>query len=316
MIGGIFDAPPAEGAEYAPSTPDGPSPCDLMSTKGLGSARFGAKMWGRRPRAATSNPNPKAPVSPRIGISTFGPIPRGRYECPQGYPTAIHRAGGLPLPVLPLPSRMPEYLDLVDGLILIGGEDIDPTAYGKAPRTPLSRLNPHRDRAEMALAKAAVEREMPLLAICRGMQVVNVTLGGDIHAHVPDIFGQDVAHVGDEWAVLPHEIHLDPASRLHGWLGTQQFSSLSGHHQAIATLGRGLRACAWAPDGVIEAFEHETHPFLVGVQWHPELNADKHPVQQRLFDCLVAAARCYVRGAAAPENSTPPPSLPAGSAKA
>ncbi|AOU99293.1 hypothetical protein BI364_16340 [Acidihalobacter yilgarnensis] len=250
-------------------------------------------------------------MSTIIGISTFGPTPRGRYECPKGYPAAIHRAGGLPLPLLPLPVRMAEYLELIDGLILIGGEDIDPTAYGEAPRMPLSHLNPHRDRAEMTLARAAVARNIPLLAICRGMQIVNVTLGGGIHSHLPDVYGQDVAHVGDEWAVLPHEIRLAPDSRLHGWLGTSQFSSLSGHHQAISTLGRGLRANAWAPDGVIEAFEHETHPFLVGVQWHPELNADKDPVQQRLFDCLVAAALGYKR-TAAPGS----PSLPSGSAKA
>lgn len=228
-----------------------------------------------------------------IGISTFGPIPHGRYECPKGYPAAIDRAGGLPLPLPPLPARMIEYLDLIDGLILIGGEDIDPTSYGVPPRKPLSRLNPHRDRAEKILARSAIERNLPLLAICRGMQVVNITLGGNIYSHLPDIFGEDIVHVGNDWAVIPHEIQVDAKSRLSHWLGTNQFSSLSGHHQAISTLGQGLRSSAWAPDGVIEAFEHETHPFLVGVQWHPELNADKDPIQQRLFDCLVSAAKHY-----------------------
>ncbi|WP_455379727.1 gamma-glutamyl-gamma-aminobutyrate hydrolase family protein [Acidihalobacter prosperus] len=228
-----------------------------------------------------------------IGISTFGPIPNGRYECPKGYPAAIDRAGGLPLPLPPIPNRMPEYLDLVDGLILIGGEDIDPTTYGAAPRKPLSRLNPHRDRAEKILAHSAVDRNLPLLAICRGMQVVNIALGGNIYSHLPDIFGEDITHVGNDWAVIPHEIHVDPQSQLRNWLGTNQFSSLSGHHQAISALGHGLRPSAWAPDGVIEAFEHETHPFLIGVQWHPELNADKDPIQQRLFNCLVSAAQRY-----------------------
>ncbi|AOV15832.1 hypothetical protein BJI67_01005 [Acidihalobacter aeolianus] len=243
-----------------------------------------------------------------IGISTFGPTPRGRYECPQGYPNAVHRAGGLPLPIPAIPERIPEYLELIDGLILIGGEDIDPTAYGVAPRKPLSRLNPYRDRAEMALTRAAVERELPTLAICRGMQIVNVALGGGIHSHLPDVFGDLVTHVGEEWAVLLHEIRVDADSRLHGWLGTDQFSSLSGHHQAISTLGRGLHANAWAPDGVIEAFEHETHPYLVGVQWHPELNADKDPVQQRLFDRLVEAADVHSRCRALEKSLSSPSS--------
>ncbi|MEJ2630464.1 MAG: gamma-glutamyl-gamma-aminobutyrate hydrolase family protein [Acidihalobacter sp.] len=226
-----------------------------------------------------------------VGITTFGPRPSKRYELPRGYVQAVTRAGGIPVGLPAQRKPQPEVVKRLDALILIGGEDMDPTLMGDMPQRPFFRLSPERDRAELALARAAIDSGLPTLGICRGMQVLNVVLGGRLHLHLPEVYGEEQAHVLPEWGTIPHEVHLTGSSRLSVWLGTEYVSAAcSCHHQAVSSLGQGLAGVGWAPDGVLEAFEHETHPFLVGVQWHPELNAANDPLQQRLFDVLVQQA--------------------------
>lgn len=235
---------------------------------------------------------------PLVGITTFGPRPANRYELPRGYVQAVIRAGGIPVGLPAHRKPLPGVVDRLDGLILIGGEDIDPTFLGESPRRPFFRLSPERDRAELALTCMAIDRGLPLLGICRGMQLINVALGGRLHLHLPDVYGEDFAHVLPEWGTVPHIVHLKSDSRLARLLGTGCVpAACSCHHQAVSDLGRGLVAVGWAPDGVLEAFEHEEHPYLLGVQWHPELNADHDPLQQRLFDSLVQAADRWRRQA-------------------
>ena len=129
---------------------------------------------------------------------------------------------------------------------------------------------------------------MPVLCICRGMQLVNVALGGDLVAHIPDHYGNGVIHRNEGLKPVQHDVRIEPGSRLAGLLGVTELAVHSVHHQAVGRLGKGLRAVAWAPDGVVEAFESTQHPFLIGVQWHPELAALGDARQRRLFDALLA----------------------------
>ena len=226
-----------------------------------------------------------------IGISSYardGDPPA--FSVPCGYVDAVRAAGGTPL-VLPPGEAEPErLLDLVDGLILAGGGDIAPAAYGGEPHETIYSVSEERDQFEFAVARAVLSRpEIPLLCICRGMQVLNVVCGGSLHAHVPERFGDRVAHRLAPRHRSQHSVRVDGESRLARLLATTQPDVCSWHHQAIDRLGEGLRAIAWAEDGVIEAIEHTTHPWCIGVQWHPEMQLDV-PNQRRLFAALVAAA--------------------------
>ncbi|APZ44140.1 gamma-glutamyl-gamma-aminobutyrate hydrolase family protein [Acidihalobacter ferrooxydans] len=231
-------------------------------------------------------------MSVLVGITTFGPRPSKRHELPHGYVSAVARAGGIPVGLPAQRQPQPEVIERLDALILIGGEDMDPTLMGDIPQRPFFRLSPERDRAELALARAAIASGLPTLGICRGMQVLNVVLGGRLHLHLPEVYGEAQAHVLPEWGTIPHAVRLEPGSRLARWLDAEFVpAACSCHHQAVSRLGRGLVGVGYAADGVLEAFEHAEHPFLVGVQWHPELNAANDPQQQRLFDVLVQQAR-------------------------
>ncbi len=130
---------------------------------------------------------------------------------------------------------------------------------------------------------------MPTLAICRGIQVVNVALGGTLYEHVPDVFGKAVPHQADPPGPVAHDVEVEPGSRLENVLGTRRCSVPSHHHQAVRDVAPGLLVTARASDGVIEAIERPDHPWFIGVQWHPELSAADDPIQQRIFGALVAA---------------------------
>lgn len=228
---------------------------------------------------------------PLIGITTYGRDERGRYTLPSEYVSAVQRAGGLPLLIPPLPDNAAQYLALVDGLVLAGGGDIDPQRYGgKRPET-LYSIDAERDALELALARAVIEQRQPTLAICRGMQIVNVCLGGTLIEHLPDEVGEQVLHRKPPREPTPHPVSLKPGTRLAGIMGATEMSPMSWHHQAIRRMAPGFEAVAHAPDGTIEAAELASHPWLIAVQWHPELSAHQDPAQQRLFDALVAAAK-------------------------
>ncbi len=230
----------------------------------------------------------KAPV---IGITTYGCDERNRYSLPAEYVAAVQRAGGLPLLIPPGSDRSEHYLDLVDGLILAGGGDIDPKLYGGDPHETVYSVDPDRDQLELALAREIVRRNQPAFAICRGMQVLNVALGGTLIEHLPTVVGESVLHRKPPREPSAHPIAIDPASQLAAIAGATELHPVSWHHQAIRALAPGLKAVAHAPDGTIEAVELDDHPWLIAVQWHPELTAEKDKSQQRLFNALVAAAQ-------------------------
>jgi putative glutamine amidotransferase len=230
------------------------------------------------------------PFRPIIGISAYPRTgnPPG-FAVPCGYVDAVRRAGGIPVALPPGDPEPAHYLDLVDGLILAGGGDIDPDAYGGAKHHTVYAVCAERDAFELRLVRAALARDTtPMLCICRGMQVLNVALGGDLHVDIPDAVGKAVAHRHPERRPVRHEATVDALSRLGTILGAKKLVVESWHHQAVREIGRDLKAVAWAEDGLVEAVEHVSHRWCVAVQWHPELQPDC-PIQQRLFSALVAA---------------------------
>ncbi len=230
---------------------------------------------------------------PLIGLATYGRNDRGRYELGAQYAQCVYRAGGAPalLPPVGDGELAGYWLDHVDGLILTGGGDLDPRLCGGDMHATNYNIDPERDGAELALAREALRHAKPALAICRGMQVLNVVMGGTLHAHIPDVFGDQVAHRLPPREPTVHSSRLIPGSRIARLLGVSDVEGVSWHHQAIDKVADGLVATAYAPDGVIEAAEVVDHPWFMAVQWHPEMSADEDPLQQRLFDELARVAR-------------------------
>jgi putative glutamine amidotransferase len=245
---------------------------------------------------------------PLIGVTTseirrtetMEPIPQAeppaRFEMALGLPylRGLEAAGGMPLVMPPLAEEAIEsLLDRVDGICLSGGPDLDPQGYGAEPHPELGQTEPDLDRFELAVARRADAREMPILAICRGTQALNVIRGGALHQHLPEI-STEIAHrqqaPGDQTS---HSIEIDPASKLAAVLdgdGEREIDVNSFHHQAIDRLGEGLRVSARAPDGTIEAVEDPDRPFLIGVQWHAETLVHR-PYEGALFRRFVDACR-------------------------
>jgi putative glutamine amidotransferase len=210
---------------------------------------------------------------------------------PLSYVTCIERVGGRVMLVPPTGIGVGETLDALDGLVLSGGEDLHPELYGADLHPETQKTRPDRDRAELALLEGALERDMPVLAVCRGSQVLNVALGGDLVQHLPEVVGSERhKHTPGEFA--DHDVDLQSGSRLAGLLGDRA-PVKSHHHQGYGRLGEGLEPVAWAEDGTIEALEHQSKPFALGVLWHPEEGEDL-----ALFEALVREAADY-RAAAA-----------------
>jgi putative glutamine amidotransferase len=202
---------------------------------------------------------------------------------PQRYLDKVLDAGAMPV-ILPAVPDVAGVLARLDGLMLVGGGDLDPMRYGAVPHPKNTRVNLARDGAEMALLDEALQQRLPILGICRGLQLLNVALGGTLHQHVPDVVGHQ-RHSGGDGVFTRHDVHLHPRCVLSRSLSRTTLEVSSLHHQAIDRLGTGLTPCAWSDDGLIEAVELEGHPFTVGVQWHPE--ADE---EVGVFTALVAAA--------------------------
>ena len=176
-------------------------------------------------------------------------------------------------------------LDAVDGLVLTGGPDVDPRLYGSSPHCETDSPREGRDAWEMALCSNALERELPLLAICRGLQLLNVSLGGTLHQHLPEVVGHD-AHREALGHMRPNRVVLVPGSALAAVLGAET-EGRCHHHQGVDQLGGPVRAVGFADDGGVEAIEVVNAGFAVGVQWHPEEDTE----DRRLFVALVEAAR-------------------------
>jgi putative glutamine amidotransferase len=228
--------------------------------------------------------------SPVIGVTTYATNNEDQFSLPTKYVDAVRFAGGVPLLIAPGETRLDALLARVDGLILTGGGDIDPNRYGGKHHETIYMVDTDRDEMELTLARHAIRFGKPTLAICRGTQVVNVALGGTLHPHLPDVVGQKVKHRLPPRKPTLHAVGIESDSQLARILGTTECSPASWHHQGIRDLADGLKAVAYAPDGIIEAVEKPDNPRLIAVQWHPELTAAEDPLQQRLFARLVRIA--------------------------
>lgn len=223
-------------------------------------------------------------MKPLIGIT---PCPRV-----DDYVESVKRAGAEPL-VLANSDDPRAVLDRVDGILLTGGLDVDPVLYGEAPH-PTTETAPERDRFEVPLSKAAVERDVPVLAICRGVQVLNVAAGGSLVQDIPSALTSDLAHAIDvPKNQIAHDVHVTPGTRLAAALGPGTSLDTcpvnSRHHQAVGEVAPQFVVSAESPDGVVEAIERPASAFCLGVQWHPE-NFWRTGEFDGLFDAFVAAA--------------------------
>ncbi|MCY4146232.1 MAG: gamma-glutamyl-gamma-aminobutyrate hydrolase family protein [Chloroflexi bacterium] len=235
---------------------------------------------------------------PVIGITSGGrsegyekaPYYDGYFSVPAPYIDAVLRAGGIPLIVPAAVSDWESVLPLLDGIIVTGGTDIDPVEYGGDRANPaLLPGDRERDYSEMTLARRLLdEGQMPLLCICRGLQVLNVARGGTLHEHIPDILAPDIHRSSDLWTM--QDLRVEPDSLLAKVMDTTALRTVSGHHQAVKTVGAGLRVVCRATDGIVEALEMPEYAWLLAVQWHPEVTAAQDQTQQALFDALVAKA--------------------------
>lgn len=210
------------------------------------------------------------------------------------YVDAVTEAGGLAVVLPPgKPDLTPALLDRIQGLCISGGPDIDPVFYGADPHRCLGPVDRSLDRFEIDLARGAVDRDMPLLAICRGMQVLNISRGGTLIQHLPDHAEATLAHRQDMPGDQPgHRVELDPASRIAELIGKTHLEVNTFHHQAVDRLGEDLVEAGWADDGLLEAIEIPDRRFAFGVQWHAELMVDGR-AGWPFFDHLVESAREY-----------------------
>ncbi len=239
---------------------------------------------------------------PVIGICTplelarWGVWELDSFLLPRNYVDAVHRAGGMALLLAPDPAltaEPDEALDLLDGLMLAGGADLDPATYGARAHPATIGSVPERDRFEVALTRRALERDLPLLGICRGMQVMNVARGGTLHQHLPEHVGhEDHRRVSGTFEGSDHAVRLAPGSLAARAAGEERHNAKSHHHQGVDEVGEGYAVTGWAEvDDLPEAIELEPNRFALGVQWHPE--ADE---TSRLIGALVAEARATRAG--------------------
>jgi putative glutamine amidotransferase len=235
-------------------------------------------------------------LAPLIGLTTSVLVRAPeRVALNAAYLAAVQAAGGVPVLLPPqLDARARDALwARLDGLVLTGGGDVDPARFGEAPHPALAEVSAARDALEFELVRRAVDEGLPLLAICRGMQVLNVALGGTLWQDVPSQLPAAGPH--SQTAPRDEPTHgvklLGEGTRLYAAAGARELRVNSFHHQAVKALGRGLREVAWADDGLVEGIEMPEHPFAVGVQWHPEDLVGRDPAAQGLFEALLEAAR-------------------------
>ena len=231
-------------------------------------------------------------MRPVIGITsyaeevTWGAWVEEAALVPLSYVRAIERAGGRPLVIPPSEGTIEETLSVLDGILFSGGSDLDPQLYDAEAHPETQGVHEARDRAEMALLSAALERDMPVLAVCRGSQVLNVARGGDLVQHLPEVLGHE-EHKHTPGKYSDHDVTLEPDTRVGGLLGDRA-PVKSHHHQGFGRIGEGLREAGYAEDGTVEALEDPTKRFAVGVLWHPEEGED-----MALFEALVEQAAQY-----------------------
>ncbi|MCC6018640.1 MAG: gamma-glutamyl-gamma-aminobutyrate hydrolase family protein [Candidatus Verstraetearchaeota archaeon] len=236
-------------------------------------------------------------MKPMVGITASHDWSRGTYMMGEAYVKSVELAGGIPIIIPETINIDPnEIIDRVDAIILSGGPDIDPYLYGEPPIPKMGSINPLRDKFEIELARKTVERGKPLLAICRGIQVLNVAFNGtlyqDINTQIPKSI-RHAWHTATGTEAPPnyptHTVKIKVGSKLHKIFNKEVLKVNSFHHQAVKDVGLGFEATAWADDGVIEAIEYKGDKFIIGVQWHPEHMWDSEMI--KIFQKLVEAAK-------------------------
>ena len=248
-----------------------------------------------RPHAS---PRGAARRRPLIGVTLGTADGKPRYELPFDYAASIERAGGLPL-ALPYRtdlSLVPDILDALDGVLFTGGDDLDPALYGESWHPKAERIDPDRQRFELALLAEVDRRRVPALGVCLGSQLMNVHRGGSLTQFLPEHDRENALEhrrLNDD--ARRHTVRVEPGTLLAGAIGKPEVTANTRHKQAVRTLGRGLRVNAVAPDGVIEGIEDPSMPLYLAVQWHPE-NLSEQPEHLAPFKLLVEKAREGVSG--------------------
>ena len=237
--------------------------------------------------------------TPLVGIVAYHLPPgrvtkwdRGAFAVPENCVAALRRAATRPVLLTGSDADPAEALEPFDGLLLAGGGDVEPSRYGGAAHPEVYGVDGERDGLEIGLVRAAADRRLPTLAICRGIQILNVAFGGTLHQHVPEVPGLS-PHGMPRGAVIDpvmHDVKVAEGSRLLEATGQLVQAARSSHHQAVDRLGQRLVAVGWTGDGLIEAVEHEDG-WMIGVQWHPEETANTDPAQQAQFDAQGDRAR-------------------------
>jgi putative glutamine amidotransferase len=240
-----------------------------------------------------TEPTPNIGVTCNIEVVRYGGLwTEPAAMVPLTYVRAIARAGGRPLLLAPTPADLDdpaELLTMLDGVLVTGGADLDPAAYGEAPHAETAATSAERDAFELLLVRSAAERDMPCLGVCRGMQVVNVAYGGALDQHLPDRLEHDI-HRGKGGEFADHEVEVEPGSLAALAAGATRVAVKSYHHQGVARVGNGLRVTARADgDGTVEAVEDAERRFMLGVLWHPEEDEADRLIGAFVRECRAVA---------------------------
>lgn len=230
------------------------------------------------------------------GSNRVAKVPR--FSANQSYVRCVEAAGGLPflIPLVEREDTLRAIYDRLDGLLLTGGADVDPACYGEAPHPKLGEVDGPRDRVELALTRWALADGLPILAICRGIQVLNVAAGGTLYQDIASQVDGAIEHTyypDNPRDLIAHPVTIEPDSRLAAILGSTTLGVNSLHHQAVRDVAPGFAVTARAPDGLVEAIEGVDHPFALGVQWHPEELVEKDPRMRWLFEAFVREAALH-----------------------
>lgn len=232
---------------------------------------------------------------PLIGIGSDVRSPEGKRESAFTYLTyveSLRRAGAVPVLIPPQPENAADIIEGLDGILLAGGDDCDPQVYGEERHPTVEPMDPRRQSNDLTLARAARERGIPTLGICLGLQVMNIAAGGTLMQDINSAMETEIEHASKPEDRARHDVIVEQGTRLSNIIGERELNVNSSHHQAIKSVGNGLRITALAPDGVVEGLEDPKHPFYVGVQWHPEDMRGENSASS-IFGAFVEAARKY-----------------------
>ena len=245
-------------------------------------------------------------TKPIIGIGSDVQSPPGKRERAFIYLTyteALRRAGAIPLLIPPQPENAADLIEELDGILLAGGDDCDPSVYGESAHPSVEPMDPRRQNNDVSLAKYARERGIPTLGICLGVQVMNVAAGGSLVQDIDSELETEIEHASEPEDRARHDVIIEKDTKLATILGERELNVNSSHHQAIRRIGEGLRVTALAPDGVVEGLEDPRHPFYVGVQWHPEDMSGERSASS-IFGAFVDAARRHAEEKKKPATET------------